>query len=137
MKHSVTLFFLSILIHGGLLSQTYSYKEVVAIAAVINSECSICDDNEKALVASVILNRVERPEFPDDVLGVISQAEQFWRQGLFITDNEIRIVEDAIWGFNRDYDVLYFFQEDSPNQAFVKSMMADGDFIRGQYHIFK
>lgn len=57
--------------------QTYTDAELEMLARVICGEARDCDDTEQLYVASVVMNRVNHPEFPNDLRSVIFQKGQY------------------------------------------------------------
>lgn len=57
----------------------YNSDEVEMLAHLINGEAgaSWCSDTTRYYVGSVVLNRVNHPEFPDTIAGVIWQSGQY------------------------------------------------------------
>lgn len=55
---------------------TYTDDDLLYLAKIIENEagCSFCTDEHQRAVASVVMNRVADPRFPDSVYGVISQG---------------------------------------------------------------
>lgn len=51
------------------------HDEVWYLAKGIHGEASVCDRDEKYRVGTVIMNRVERSDYPNTVRGVISSGE--------------------------------------------------------------
>lgn len=58
---------------------SYNSEEVEMLAHLINGEAGAtwCSDTTRYYVGSVVLNRVNHPEFPDTIAGVIWQSGQY------------------------------------------------------------
>lgn len=50
---------------------------VMALSKTLYGECRGCDETQQKAVAWCILNRVDSEQFPDTVIGVVSQPYQF------------------------------------------------------------
>lgn len=64
----------------------YTQSEAELMACVVQAEYGYGDEKDKRLVASVILNRVEHPDFPDTITEVIYQPNQFVVSGYYTQD---------------------------------------------------
>ena len=79
------------------------------IARVVEAEAGNQCDYGKKLVADTILNRLDSDDFPDTIVDVLQQKNQY-ADGIIASDETIRIVMDEY--VNRtNYDVLYFRTE--------------------------
>lgn len=102
------------------------------IAAVVEAECGICNDEEKQLVTSVILNRLEDPRFPSTIEEVLTQKNQF-AKGKKASKETLEITRRVIEGRGRNNKVLYFFRTDAPNKNFIKQIKI---LFKKQYHYY-
>ena len=88
-------------------------KELVIFANAVEAEAGNQGETGKRLVADVILNRVDDPDFPDTIEGVISQKyqfESFWDGGMEKwqpTEETIEICREELED-RTDYKVLFF-----------------------------
>lgn len=55
----------------------YSQEDLYVMAHLIAGEAQPCDDSEQRYVASVVLNRVKHPEYPNTISGVVFQKRQY------------------------------------------------------------
>lgn len=56
---------------------TYSEEDLYVLAHVLAGEAQPCPDEEQRLVGSVVLNRVNHPEFPNTIKEVVFQSGQY------------------------------------------------------------
>lgn len=74
-------------------------EKVYAMALTLAGECYEDKPQDKRLVCEVILNRVSTKGFPDTVIGVVSQPNQFngyWKQSRDISEDDIEIATQAL-----------------------------------------
>lgn len=93
----------------------YHYERDV-LAAIINSECGVCDDFELYLVGSVVLNRCDSELYPNEIKEVVSQTNQFHgrhTQHYVATKRTKRVADDLLNGINRVPDIMYFCDHSS------------------------
>lgn len=91
-------------------------KDVTALAQTLYGECRGCSKLQQRAVCWCIFNRVDSEQFPDTVLGVITQKSQFFGYSASnpVWDSLYQIAQDCLidWhnGENRvfDSDYLYF-----------------------------
>lgn len=104
------------------LSMTRAEKELLARA--VYSEARGEEFRGQVAVAAVILNRVEDPDFPDDVAGVIFQPQaftavsdgQFWME----PDQEAyRAVQEALEGKDPSRGALYYYNPAKATSSWV------------------
>lgn len=90
--------------------------EVTALAQTLYGECRGCSELQQRAVCWCVFNRVDSPEFPDTVLGVVSQKNQFfgYKTTFPVTDELYQLAYDCMvdWhnGENRvlEPEFLYF-----------------------------
>lgn len=90
--------------------------DVTALAQTLYGECRGCSKLQQRAVCWCIFNRVDSEQFPDTVLGVITQKSQFFGYSASnpVWDSLYQIAQDCLidWhnGENRvfDSDYLYF-----------------------------
>jgi len=112
--------------------------EIRHLARIIHAECSICPTDEQYMVGSVVLNRIKHEKFPDSLLGVLSQPNQFNAyntSNYIVSESTLTVAKNLIKGVGRDYTVLFFFRPDAPNKKFLKKM-EDNLVFRGKFHNF-
>lgn len=84
------------------------YRVVEAEAGIEPYEC-------KQLVASVVLNRVSSPSFPNNINDVIYADNQFATvrklHKVVPSEETKRAVDEVLMGINRDYNAMYFRNE--------------------------
>lgn len=101
---------------------------LLLLAALITSECSGCDEDEKRHVGSVVLNRMECPGFPSKLEDVIFEPGQFdgvTNSKLFYPAPEnISIAADLIMhGSVIPETILYFYhRKNSKEIAWTKKL---------------
>ncbi|MCI8481638.1 MAG: cell wall hydrolase, partial [Clostridia bacterium] len=103
-------------------------NEVWWLAKGIHGEAGICDTDEKYRVGTVIMNRVERPDYPNTVRGVISSGEyscyqntqwfseeptqEEWAIARDIYENGVRVFEEnVVFQSKRAYGEVVFVSE--------------------------
>ncbi len=100
-------------------------EDVINLASIINAECGICDSLEQYLVGSVVLNRMASDKFPDDMIGVLQEPNQFhgYKTPLFRPSfNTMQVALNLLNGSDRDTAIIYFYARDSPNKDFKKKI---------------
>lgn len=111
----------------------------IALAKAMWGEARGCSPTEQAGVAWCVLNRVDSPEFPDDVLSVVSQAGQFdgYDPSYPVEDGILALCEDVLarWELEKmgvgsvgrvlpaDY---LFFEGDGRHNYFRREYIGDG-----------
>jgi spore germination cell wall hydrolase CwlJ-like protein len=91
-----------------------SDEELTLLARAVYSEARGEQFNGQVAVAAVILNRMEDPQFPDDVAGVIFQPQaftavsdgQFWMEP---DQTAYQAVEEALDGNDPSSGALYYY----------------------------
>ena len=81
-------------------------SDVELMAKVVHAEAGNQDEIGKRLIASVILNRVDSPTFPNTIQAVCRQANQL-SIGSTYTDADMQAVLDELEN-RTDYDVVWF-----------------------------
>lgn len=100
-----------------------SAVDTVMLDYLIHSECSICDEEEKRLIASVVLNRMDATG--DAMYTVISRKGQFLGFGsdqFTHSPTTYSIASEVMQGKGREYNMFFFFARDSPNKRFLNSV---------------
>lgn len=89
---------------NGLIEPTF--EEVEYMAKVIHGEAGICDALQKSAVAWCVCNRVDCPDFPDNVIDVITQPHQFkgYANDKEPTDEEYAIAWGVLYRWLNDLD---------------------------------
>ena len=90
--------------------------EVTALAQTLYGECRGCSELQQRAVCWCVFNRVDSEQFPDTVLGVVSQKNQFfgYKTTFPVTDELYQLAYDCMvdWhnGENRVFgpEFLYF-----------------------------
>lgn len=119
--------------------QTGPSEAAVALAKTVWGEDRGGTATEQAGVAWCVLNRVDSPEFPDDVLSVVSQAGQFdgYDPSYPVEDGILALCEDVLarWELEKmgvgsvgrvlpaDY---LFFEGDGRHNYFRREYIGDG-----------
>lgn len=109
----------------------YHYERDV-LAAIINSECGVCDDFELYLVGSVVLNRCDSELYPNEIKDVVSQTNQFHgrhTQHYVATKRTKRVADDLLKDINRVYDIYFFCTHES-------KMPMKRVKIKGERHLY-
>jgi len=105
------------------------------LAAIINAECAQCDFEEQRLVGSVVLNRLNHPNYPKTLEGVIFQINQFHgicNNQFKYTSKTLIIAADLI--FNPPEEkILYFWLKNSKKQRWRNNIKI---LITKKYHVF-
>ena len=89
-------------------------EEIDLLARAVYSEARGEQFQGQVAVAAVIINRIEDPDFPDDVAGVIFEPYaftavsdgQFWLEP---DENAYRAVEEALEGADPSQGALYYY----------------------------
>jgi N-acetylmuramoyl-L-alanine amidase len=109
------------------------------LAAAINSECGICSFREKMLVGSVIMNRVNHDDFPNNIYEVIYQDKQFdgvQSSNFYPTESTVKVANIILTTGVYDSNVLYFYNPElSTNKPFLEAMKRRV-LYREKYHFF-
>lgn len=105
------------------------------LAALINSECGICDEEEKILVASTVLNRAS--EQGVEIQAAIFQPNQYAgtkSRHFYCTDRNYRLSQSILNGTTQAYPkIKYFVTHSHYNKSFAKNM--DKEYIiEAEYH---
>ena len=91
-----------------------SYEDAQILLRIAEAEAGNCSIEERAYIMAVVLNRVEDPNFPDTVEGVVFQTKQFTpvRDGSYykveITENTHLALAEIEEGKYKDFEALYF-----------------------------
>ncbi len=88
--------------------------EIKLLARAVYSEARGEQYTGQVAVAAVILNRIDDPDFPDDVAGVIFQPQaftavadgQFWLEP---NEQSYRAVEEALQGSDPSTGAIYYY----------------------------
>ena len=83
----------------------YTWDDVIAMAKLLRKEGGgIPSDTEQSGVCWIVLDRVDSEEFPDSIIGVITQAGQFdgWDEDTVPTEHDIYIAQDVLERWNRE-----------------------------------
>ena len=86
------------------------------LAAVVEAEAGNQDLTGKRLVVDVVLNRVDSPLFPDNIVDVLEQKLQFTTMhngaveeaGWHMQEDDYKAVMMEISGERLDYDIYFF-----------------------------
>jgi len=119
---------------------TLPESDIELLSKLITSECGICPTEEKYLVGSVVLNRLEDDKFPNSVEGVISQNRQFdgYLTNQFVRSLESdKVAKNLALGENKTPHIFYFVREDLSNNKKFINFIKSGPFIKAKYHTFK
>lgn len=67
---------INVYVQENLAETTYKTEDLIYLAKIVENEAGsdFCTDEHQKAVASVILNRVSDPRFPDSIIGVITQG---------------------------------------------------------------
>lgn len=98
-------------------SEQYSdemrYK-IYILAKAIYGEAGICDTTEKYRVGTVVMNRLERPDFANTLEGVLAQGYECYKNDIWYnsepTEEEYQIAEDILVNGTRVFDKTVVFQ---------------------------
>lgn len=91
----------------------YSDEDLEILAHVLTGECHTYPDEEQLYVGSVVLNRVNSPDYPDTVKGVVFQRGQYactwdgnyyrqpteanWRNARWLLENGSVLPENVVY----------------------------------------
>ena len=93
-------------ISGLLVALVLTMDEASMIAGIVFSEANTESKLGKQLVVDCVLNRVDDPEFPDTVAGVLTQPGQFAKGGNILEDDINLVLQEA--GRRTNAKVLWF-----------------------------
>ena len=108
-------------------------KKSIEIAKVMKRECGNCSDINKLLVGSSILNRQDHSEFPNTVLNVINQNNQYAISDTY-TEQDKKLAICLLEGNFRDCEVLYFYNPKTATDKSFLRMMNKKDLIAKTKH---
>lgn len=111
-------------------------NDVYLLASLINSECAECSEKEMALVGSVVLNRMRHDAFPDKMIDVIYDDNQFHgicNRQFKITNKSLAVAVELLMNGPVDTNIIYFYLRDSPNMKWRKNIKT---IIKSQHHNF-
>lgn len=109
---------------------TISNEEKDLFARLVEAEAKGESYEGKVAVATVVLNRVESPEFPNTITGVINEVVgdayafspvQNGEINKSASDESIRAVEEALSRTNRLNDCIYFYNPDIATDTWIRS----------------
>lgn len=108
------------------LPEGYSQNDIRLLANAVYGESRGEPYTGQVAVASVILNRVESPSFPNSVSGVIFEPGAFTAVSdgqIWLTPNERakQAVIDAINGWDPSGNAIYYFNPDTATSAWIWS----------------
>ncbi|UOQ85899.1 spore cortex-lytic enzyme [Gracilibacillus salinarum] len=106
--------------------QGFSQNDIQIMANAVYGEARGEPYEGQVAVASVILNRVESPSFPNTVSGVIFEPRAFTAVSdgqIWLTPNEQakKAVLDAINGWDPTGEAIYYFNPDTATSAWIWS----------------
>lgn len=110
---------------SGATSSTAS-GDVDLLARLISAEARGEPYTGQVAVGAVVLNRVESPNFPNSISGVIYQSGaftclndgQFWQP---VADSAYQAARDALNGWDPSGGALYYFNPDTATSAWIWS----------------
>ena len=99
-----------------LVRETEYWDSLELLAAVVEAEAGNQDLTGKRLVVDVVLNRVDSPLFPDNIVDVLEQELQFTTMhngaveeaGWHMQEDDYKAVMMEISGERLDYDIYFF-----------------------------
>ena len=99
-----------------LVRETEYWDSLELLAAVVEAEAGNQDLTGKRLVVDVVLNRVDSPLFPDNIVDVLEQKLQFTTMhngaveeaGWHMQEDDYKAVMMEISGERLDYDIYFF-----------------------------
>ena len=99
-----------------LVRETEYWYSLELLAAVVEAEAGNQDLTGKRLVVDVVLNRVDSPLFPDNIVDVLEQELQFTTMhngaveeaGWHMQEDDYKAVMMEISGERLDYDIYFF-----------------------------
>lgn len=104
------------------------------LAYIIAGECLQCDSLEMLDLGSVVLNRIEHEDFPDNVQDVIEQDNQFHgycaEQYMYVPIC-YNIASYLLEGGQRNKEILFFYRNNQKKPKWIKKIL-----IRRKYHNF-
>lgn len=108
------------------------HSERDALAAIIESECSNCSILEKYLVGSVVLNRCNHKDYPNEIHKVINQPSQFHgrkTKRYRPTRTTKKVADDLLGGLYITPEILYFC-------TYASKQPFDKVLVFGEKHIY-
>jgi N-acetylmuramoyl-L-alanine amidase len=112
------------------------YNDTLELSKLINSECSNCDIIEKILIGSVVINRLNHPDYPKTMLDVIYDNNQF--KGICNSQYKsdtitYNIAKTLILQGPLDPTILYFYLRKSIDLSWRKNLLI---VYKMKYHDF-
>lgn len=104
----------------------------VYLSALINSEADSTDILDMYLVGSTVLNRVESKDFPSTIDSVITQKTQysgFDTERFVCTEKSDTVAARLLRGWNRDREVLYFYNSRAEDKIFLNKLKTSHKYI--------
>ncbi|MFW5999344.1 MAG: cell wall hydrolase [Halanaerobiaceae bacterium] len=94
--------------------QDFSRNDIILLARVIHGEARGEDFRGKVAVGSVVINRVEHSDFPDNIREVVRQGGQFsslldGQANLYPKEESIDSARAALAGYDPTGGALYFY----------------------------
>jgi spore germination cell wall hydrolase CwlJ-like protein len=108
----VLIYFMPSLIINSPAQNTSTYRDIVLLSSIINSEANPKDKKDMYLIGSTVLNRLDSEEYPNTISEVISESGQYdgYMTARFNrTPQSDYVAIDLLGGLGRDYCVLFFY----------------------------
>ena len=107
-------------------SSSYSSSDLYLLAKCVHAEARGEPYVGQVAVAAVILNRVESPEFPNTIAGVIYQPWAFTavndgQINLEPNDTAYSAAKDALNGWDPSYGCLYYYNPETATSQWIWS----------------
>ena len=101
-------------------------KDVYLIAAAVNGEARGEPYKGQVAVAAVIPNRVDSPDFPNSIAGVVYQSGAFdavsdGQINLAPSESTIKAARDAMNGYDPTNGCIYYYNPDTATNKWIRS----------------
>ena len=115
------------------IEDVYTEEEIALLERMVETECHGADFDSKTHVAAVVFSRIENERFPDSLIGVITQPNQFCYNKVNI-DEETKLAVEYAFVIETAADDCLWFHSMSKTEKF-----SGGDYIFSDncHHFYK
>lgn len=97
------------------LYDTLSEEEITLIELTVQHEVGSFSIEYKELIAGIILNRLNSPDFPDTIIEILYEENQFSNgnyAGVVVDDDTVQAVENVFTSEAPPHDATYYYNPD-------------------------
>lgn len=115
------------------IEDVYTEEEIALLERMVETECHGADFDSKTHVAAVVFSRIENERFPDSLIGVITQPNQFCYNKVNI-DEETKLAVEYAFVIETAADDCLWFHSMSKTEKF-----SGGDYMFSDncHHFYK